>query len=528
VLFVDTLFLVGFLPVVVALFFLLRRVLGHEYIYVYIFVVSCLFYAKWGYFFLALMLFGTVVNFVGGATLVQLGDNRRLVRLVVFTLAEGYNFGSLAYFKYLPALLNIDILRSPNWMDFNAAGTSVIPIGISFYTFQQAVFIADAYGRDPVVAQYLGKMCGWGGQVRAFLRYGAFHCFFPQLVIGPITYLSEFAPQVMRKSFGAFRRIDMEIGLTLFIVGLFKKLVLADSLALIADPVFTGLHGGTTILVWQAWLGTLAYYVQLYFDFSGYSDMALGTARMLGVRLPANFDSPLRSTGIMDFYRRWHMSLTRVIGRFLFAPLSLWGTRKVAHLPRGAATRRLVAGWLPLFVNFGVIALWHGALATFMLFGVIHSAWYILEVEIRSTKMWFAYKRRTSERFRRTAGQVVTFMPLLLTFALFRSEGVADFGRLLISLFRGGDTPVAGIKADAPTLAWIAAAFAIVWLLPNAYEFLRKYRPAIRIWRNPSTTPGLLRFAWRPNLQWAVVVLAIAAACLPFVNRETVFIYMGF
>ena len=523
-LFVSPFFLLVFLPATLALFFAVRAYAGFGAVVAFIFLVSCLFYSKWGLFFLELMLIGTVVNYLCGAALVRIGDSQPRSRLTILIVGQLYNFGTLAFFKYLDPVRDLIGLSPP----VSPTAATLIPIGISFYTFQQAVFLVDAYRRDPVVARYLGDLGGIAGGVRGFFRYGAFHCFFPQLVIGPITYLSEFAPQVMRKGFGRFRRTDMEVGLTLFILGLFKKLVLADSLALIADPAFTAAHQGLVIASWQAWVGVLAYFVQLYFDFSGYSDMALGTARLLGVRLPANFDSPLRSTGLIDFYRRWHMSLTRVIGRFLFTPLSLWGARRFTRLSPRAPARRLTAGWLPLFVNFSVIALWHGALPTFFAFGAIHSLWYILEVEIRGSKAWRAYKKKVSERSRRMLGQGLTFLPLLLTFALFRAESLTDFAVLMRSLFHGGTAVAAGIRDDVAAHLWVAVGFAVVWLMPNAYEFTRRYRPAIRIWNNPSTTPALFRFVWRPNMVWACVIVLMAAACVPFVNRETVFIYMGF
>ena len=143
------------------------------------------------------------------------------------------------------------------------------------------------------------------------MRYASFICFFPHLVIGPILYMREFAPQVADRAFGCISRRNLELGLLLFAAGLFKKMVLADNLGQIADPVFQAAARGEAANPVAAWAGALSYYTSSTLDFSGYSDMALGAARIFGIVLPINFDSPLKAVGIMDFYRRWHITLTR-------------------------------------------------------------------------------------------------------------------------------------------------------------------------------------------------------------------------
>jgi len=336
-LFSEPFFLLLFLPAAVATFYFAARVSGATLALTALFVLSCLFYANWGWFFFALMMVGTVVNYAVCVALVRLDTTREPLRRALLWAGQAYNFGTLIYFKYLAFyLLADDVSR-------DGLRSAAIPIGISFYTFQQAVLLIDAYARSEAVVRYLGDVSDLWGKLRSFIRYGAFHCFFPQLVIGPITYMSEFGPQVTARAFGQPVRRNFEVGITLIVIGLTKKIVLADGLAAVVDPAFSALATGSPLSHAQAWAAALAFYTQLYFDFSGYTDMALGVARLFGLRLPINFDSPLRANGIVDFYRRWHITLTRVIGRFLFTPLSLWGTRLAAN--------HALSGWPRKFVS---------------------------------------------------------------------------------------------------------------------------------------------------------------------------------
>jgi D-alanyl-lipoteichoic acid acyltransferase DltB (MBOAT superfamily) len=303
--------------------------------------------------------------------------------------------------------------------------------------------------------------------------------------------------------------------------------VIADGMVRFVDPAFGVLSGGGLVPRHVALGAILAYYAQLYFDFSGYSDAALGLARLFGLRLPLNFDSPLRATGIVDFYRRWHMTLTRVISRFLYTPLAMVGARWALDHRLGPWLSKVVSLWLPLMINFQIIALWHGATATFVLFGIVHGIWYVTETEIRATKTWRAWRKRTSEKRRRILGQVFTFAPLALTFALFRSDSPAAFHRLVTSLFfgSGGTNENLGYRG---AFIEIIAAFAVIWFLPNLNELMRRYRPAIATFVNLSTTPLWARFVWRPTAIWGLFGAAIVAVVITRLNKPTPFLYGGF
>lgn len=505
----DPFFLFVFLPLAAFAFHCIGKRFGATAGLGVIFASSVLFYLPWGGWMTGLLLVSVLVNFAIGSMLIAEGPRRG--RLALLLGGELYNFAILALFKY--QLLSCVI---GNW---------AIPAGISFYTFHQAAFLADAYAREPSVVAYLGQVRTAGDRIAGFVRYAAFVTFFPQLVIGPITYMREFEPQVQRRGFGRVTYINLSIGFALIVLGLFKKIVIADHFDGRVGQVFGAAAEGTAMHPVTAWLGVFSYYVQLYFDFSGYSDAALGLARIFGIRYPMNFFSPLKAVGIIDFYRRWHMTLTRVVSRFLFTPLSIWGTRRALQRRYSAALARLIGTWLPLGINFEVIGLWHGALSTFALFGLLHGIWYIAETEVRRSRWWKSWRRRRSDRLRATLGRILFFALMPLTFALFRCDSVATFGFLLQQLAGAGlHVPRSGYGSGGAVLV----ALAMIYLLPNSIEFMRRYRPALATYVNPSYGPRWLRFAWRPSWFWTGVIVAMALACLYYMNRHPPFLYQGF
>lgn len=526
--FTDPFFLFAFLPAAVALFFLVTRGFGRTAGLAVIFVCSIAFYAPWGWENVAVLLSMLVVNFTAGSFVAVAPDERARARRLVLIGAQSANFAVLIWFKYQ----FLQTFLSGVGLTF---ADVAIPVGISFYTFHQAAFLVDAYRRDASVVAYLGDLSGVVGRAKAFLRFGAFVTFFPQLVIGPITYLNEFEPQTRARSgFGKFSQTNLSIGLMYMAIGMFKKLVIADNLALIADPVFAVAGDGLAINAVTAWIGVMAYYLQLYFDFSGYSDMALGIARIFGVRFPINFFSPLKSVGIVDFYKRWHMTLTRVISRFLFTPISLAATRFGAARRLSRGKLRVISLWIPLIVNFEVIGLWHGALTTFIVFGLIHGVWYIAETEIRGARWWKTWQKRSPEMLRVLIGRAIFLVPMSLTFALFRSEDLEAFGHLLTQL-TPATLDVPRTSSAMRGILTLAAPFAIIYFLPNSIQLLRDWQPGIMTYVHPlapaTASPWsrwLTGLAWRPDWAWAVVWVALVISSLYFVAKQPPFIYQGF
>ncbi|MGC9954218.1 MAG: MBOAT family O-acyltransferase [Rhizomicrobium sp.] len=522
-LFTSPTFLFLLYPLALVAFYMLTPRFGASFGLGLLLIVSLLFYTAWGSFYFLLLICSITANFASVYFLLTTPDEKRYRRLFLW-LGLVYDFGTLFWFKY--RWFVVSTFTSGTAHDFSVVDLA-IPVGISFYTFQQAIFLVDAYYRDASVLAYLGDMRGLWAKLRAYVRHAFFVAFFPHLLIGPIIYLKEFQPQIANPTFGKVRRRNLEAGLTLIALGLFKKIVIADHLAPLADLVFEVSHSHVALPAVTAWLGAMAYYAQLYFDFSGYSDMALGTARGLGIRFPINFYSPLKAVGIMDFYRRWHMTLTRAIARFFYIPLSLSGARAAQRWKLPKSSARILGQWLPLLLNFEAIALWHNARTTFVLFGIFHGAWYIAESEARKTRGWKLWCSMTTDRTRAFLGRAVFFIPMLLSFALFRSSSVADFFHLLAQMFGGMFTQsLHGLGLRY--LGIIVPAYGVLWLFPNSMEFLRRYRPGIPTYENRIYGWKPFLIAWRPSWLWAVAVGALTLVSLHYMGQQPLFLYLGF
>ena len=518
--FTDPFFLFVFLPVAALVFHLVGRRYGTNGGLATIFLFSLLFYAPWGAWMTAILIVSVSLNFLCGAALIALGEDRKSLRKALLAAGEVANFSALIWFKYH---LFAGLVQDAGARD---VADWVVPAGISFYTFHQAAFLADAYAREVNVMLLLGKLKTARDIATGFIRYGAFVVFFPQLVIGPITYVKEFLPQVTSARFGRIFYINLSIGFTLIAIGMFKKLVLADNLGIYSDSVFERASMRIALSPLESWLGIASYYLQLYFDFSGYSDMALGLARMFGLRYPINFFSPFKAVGIIDYYRRWHMTLTRVISRFLFTPLSLAGTRLAARKRYSAMAAKILGLWLPLLINFEVIGLWHGAIWSFVVFGLIHGIWYVAETEVRSSKRWKKWRKTVPDVRRAIYGRIILLVLMPLCFALFRADSLETALFLGGQLLSGPFVPAIDAEMQA-ALKPLIAGFAIVYLLPNSVELLRGYRPGILTYQNPSYGPQW-RLRWRPNWPWALFFGAIFVVCIYYMYRQPPFLYQGF
>jgi alginate O-acetyltransferase complex protein AlgI len=392
VLFNSYVFIFCFLPLVLAGYALLRRGSNLLWPIGWLVLASLVYYAWWRPEFLLLLLFSITVNFAFGTLIID-GCLSRAQSRAVLTIGIAFNLCLLGYFKYAGFLVaNADFIFGLHW----AVPSIVLPIGISFITFQKIAFLVDAHR----------------GLVRNFtlLNYAFFVTFFPQLIAGPITHHSEIMPQIgpsQRRDLAA----DIAVGVSIFVVGLFKKVVIADSLAVYADAGYATVKAGHPLDTASAWVTVLSYSFQLYYDFSGYSDMAVGLARMFGFQLPVNFYSPYKASSIIDFWRRWHITLSRFLRDYLYIPLG--GNRR---------------GTLRRYLNLGIVmllgGLWHGANWTFVIWGGLHGlmltvnhAWRALPVS-RS----LAFKTRLADR----VAVLVTFTAVTLAWVLFRSDTLAD------------------------------------------------------------------------------------------------------
>ena len=309
-LFNSFIFLAAFLPVTLAAFYLSARWAGTSAAMFVLTVASILFYAYWSPIYILLILAEIGFSFLMGRALTRPKLDPGLRRALIVG-SIGLLLVTLGYFKYTNMLLSG--LNSLTGTSF-AYLAIILPLGISFHTFQQIAYLVDAYkGRAP---RY------------QFREFALFVVFFPQLIAGPIVHHYELIPQFSRPRWIRFIPENLLVGCSYFALGLFKKTMIADCLAQIATPVFDNAAAGLPVTSLQAWLGTLAYTLQIYFDFSGYSDMAIGLSWMFNIRLPFNFDSPYKARSISDFWRRWHISLSSWLRDYLYIPLG--GSREGA------------------------------------------------------------------------------------------------------------------------------------------------------------------------------------------------------
>ncbi len=384
-LFSSTIFIFVFLPIVLLAYHLCHRVLGGSAGLIFLTLSSLAFYGWWDVPFLTLLI-GSILGNFGLATLLTKRPSNLLLATAIIV-----NLTVLGYFKYRLFVLGIigDLLGH-SW----GAGTLLIPLAISFFTFQQIAFLVNV--RNGTTAR---------GQLK---DYFFFVSFFPQLIAGPIVFHRE-----MRDQIAARHRAEndttkwLTTGMVIFMLGLFKKVILADPIGLYADITFAR-HLDITML--EAWAGGIAFMLQLYFDFSGYSDMAVGLGLVFGFRLPANFKRPYRKTNMIEFWKTWHITMTRFFMIHVFTPISLFLTRRYGHSAHPIRFLATVA--IPIFFTFTVSGLWHGASWSFVMFGVL------VAIFLMVNHLWRQAKLPRPANF---VCWLLTMIAMCIAFVYFRS-----------------------------------------------------------------------------------------------------------
>ena len=389
-LFNSYIFIFGFLPVVLAIYLLVRHSKNPLWPVGWLVLASLFYYGWWQPRFLLLLLFSITVNLAFGKLLLDGGLSRKWSRIVL-TAGVVFNLSLLGYFKYAGFFVaNVNEVVGTQW----TVPSIVLPIGISFITFQKIAFLVDAYR----------------GLVRNFtlLNYALFVTFFPQLIAGPIVHHAEIMPQLRSAMWRDFSA-DFAVGSSIFIIGLFKKVVIADTFAVYADAGYAAVKAGHPLDGASAWITVLSYGFQLYYDFSGYSDMAVGLGRMFGIRLPINFYSPYQATSIIDFWRRWHMSLSRFLRDYLYFPL-------------GGGRRGPVRRYVNLMIVMLLGGLWHGANWTFVVWGGAHGLMLIVNHAWNALPLSRHPVMATLPA--RALAIAVTFLLVMLAWVPFRAEFV--------------------------------------------------------------------------------------------------------
>ncbi len=345
-------------------------------------VASYFFYAYWDYRFIALILTSTIVDFLVGSALYHKED--RIQRKLLLLISLSVNLGLLGFFKYYNFFVDSASVILSNWGLGISNLDIILPVGISFYTFQTMSYTIDIYRGRLKPADH-------------FFNFALFVAFFPQLVAGPIVRAADFLPQLKRPV--RIQSSNVWAGFQIFTVGLFKKLMIADAVSPFVDGVFANpdYYSSPTV-----WLAVVAYAIQIYCDFSGYSDMAIGCARILGFHFNRNFYMPYLSRSITEFWRRWHISLSSWLRDYLY--ISLGGNR-----------RGRVRTYINLMITMVLGGLWHGASWNFVIWGAVHG------VALAFHKLWRSRFKQTGI-ISQTIGVVITFLFVTVVWVLFRAQ----------------------------------------------------------------------------------------------------------
>lgn len=508
-------FLFAYLPIVFAGFFFLAR-FGQQVSGLWLVLASVFFYGWWSPKYIGLLLLSIVFNFGMGVLIgrarAQGGQQSRL--FLIFALV--INLSVLGFYKYINFLLGaVNDLAGSAWpvMDI------LLPLGISFFTFTQIAFLVDVYRGE--VKEY------------SFVHYALFVTYFPHLIAGPVLHHGQMMPQFARRATYRIQPDQIAMGLSIFAVGLVKKIMLADPLALYANAVFTAAGQGVAPNMAEAWTGALAYTLQLYFDFSGYSDMAIGLSKLFGINLPVNFNSPYKASNIIDFWRRWHMTLSQFLRDYLYIPL-------------GGGRSGRISRYINLMVTMLLGGLWHGANWTFVVWGGLHGLFLMIN------HGWRALFPQSASTWR-VWHVALTFICVVLAWVIFRAENWQEAWQVIKGCFGvngigwsektaarinefghwlGYDWGVAGQRVYGNIAALdklgsglfvrkLLFALLIIWAMPNTQQ-LFSYAGASesRIFKWP--------VSWQLNRRWALLIAVAFLVCFANLNKVSTFLYYQF
>lgn len=521
-LFNSYIFIFLFLPIVLFVFYQVGERGHHRIAISWLVGASLFFYAWWNPAYLGLILFSIFFNYTIGVAL-KGGSTKGRKRILGFGILG--NLGLIGYFKY--ANFFVDSINYALGSTFHLE-TIILPLAVSFFTFQQIAYLVDAYKGE--TKEY------------NFLHYCLFVSFFPQLIAGPIVHHKEMLPQFAKDLVYRLNHKNIAVGLTIFTLGLFKKVVLADGVAVYASPVFDAAEQDIALTLFEAWGGALAYSLQLYFDFSGYSDMAIGLARMFGIILPLNFNSPYKAKNIIEFWRDWHITLSRFLRDYVYIPLG--GNRK-------GKTRR----YINLMITMLLGGLWHGAGWTFIIWGALHGFYLIVNHTWHAAMRYLGQDTNKATWFGVFFGRLITFIAVVIAWVFFRAESLNGGTNILMAMFgnNGISLPVAFEISLGTSFPWIkdygvmfdgmfhnrigsgwragmeliAMLLLIAWFAPNTQQFMSDFGPASWNTRNKQPCrPNYLK--WKPSLTHAIATFIVLFVAITHITKASEFLYFNF
>jgi alginate O-acetyltransferase complex protein AlgI len=477
-LFNSYVFILLFFPIVLIGYFTLLKLKQKTLAKLFIILASVYFYSFWSIKFLPILLLSISVNYVV-ANFINKDTKWKRLFLVLGIL---FNVSLLGYFKYVDFFItNVNTLFQSQFPLLYIA----LPLGISFITFQKIAYLVESFR---------GETKGY-----SFIDFLFFVTFFPQLIAGPITYHSELMAQLKKPEKYHINFNNMSSGLYIFAIGLFKKVIIADTFAVWATEGYSNIEALSLV---DSWIATLSYTFQLYFDFSGYCDMAIGIALFFNFVLPVNFNSPYKALNIQDFWRRWHITLNRFFTQYVYFPL-------------GGSRVGPVRTYVNIFIIFFISGFWHGAGWTFVIWGIMHGvasivyrAWSQLGLRLPKVIAWF-----------------VTFLFVHLAWVYFRAPDVASAHAMFVKMFSFGELQlppkIASILADTfgfsfqsaayffdlKLLLLIAIFFAVVLFMKNSIEKLETFKPTVKN---------------------AAIISFVTVLSLLYLNRVSEFLYFNF
>ena len=427
-------------------------------------LASLFFYAYWDINYLPLLLGSIAFNYIFAGEILKARQNEKFSQAKIYFIAGlMFNICLLGYYKYLDFFLR----------NFNRLGADfellhlILPLGISFFTITQLLYLYDCY--EGVAKDH------------ELINYALFVSFFPHLMAGPILYHRQMMKQFNNPALRIIDWSNMSRGLTLFIIGLMKKVIIADELS----PYVVDAYSHTVeIDPTTAWIATLCYVLQLYFDFSGYSDMAVGLARMMNLEIPINFNSPYRATSIIMFWQRWHISLTNAITACIYIPI-------MKHLKTRNMRNTIIAS----FISFFIVGIWHGAGWTFVTFALLNSFGIIINY------IWRYYKLNMPKVF----AHIFTLLFMVLTMIFFRANSMHDAFNIIKSMLHINQLILPNIDSF-PAITFIISVL-IVTFCPNSNQLIKNFQP---------------------NYKWLLVIVMGFIFALLSMTKPTEFLYFQF
>jgi alginate O-acetyltransferase complex protein AlgI len=513
-------FIFIFLPVALIGFHLIGKRGHHRIAISWLVGASLFFYGWWNPAYLGLILSSIIFNYAVGVSLG--GKPSKMVLAFGITV----NLGLIVYFKY--SNFFIDSINIAFHANIHLEQI-ILPLAISFFTFQQITYLIDAY--KGLTKEY------------NFLHYCLFVTFFPQLIAGPIVHHKEMLPQFAYDVLYKLKASHLAVGITIFILGLFKKVILADNISVYATPVFEAAESGISLTMFEAWGGALAYTFQLYFDFSGYSDMAVGIARMFGVVLPINFYSPYKANSIIEFWHRWHITLSRFLRDYLYFPLG--GNRK-------GKVRR----YINLMITMLLGGLWHGAGWTFIIWGGLHGMYLCINHTWKAIENKTFWRESNTSILPKTFGRLITFFAVIVAWVMFRAESLDGAINMYAGMFGGNGVslptslepilislsePLSIVEINydgmfkndvfgSPKhgIFMLFVMLLIVWFAPNTYDLLKNEKPVLGLEDYLLENKSFRLAIWKYNAAFAFVLALITVACVISMSSPSEFLYFQF